>query len=418
MCDATVDKDAHRRELSAIYEKAVCNKEAEIERLRAVLEVEQKRYREATQDFAAANSKRDETFREIQEVFAAKVHEIDGGISTEISAGYDMIAQRLRDEFHAKADADAKRTQAEHTAQLLEIRTTSLLEAERWKAQCEKLQEQLDGVAPYRRELDAMRERLTEKQRQVDVMCRTNAARGNVGEDAISRAVAAAFPSATVSDASKSKQACDIHVAFPDGRLVALESKNKGIVTPGDVEKFVRDIRALKVSKAKFAGGVFVSVASPNIPNKGDLFCEVVDGLPATYVGFPESTGLDAEFLAKVVKMHLQVYDVCVAFGRRSAVASDVVTRVQGLFQHVQKIRGQAEKMRASCAGIIDGIDTMKRDVDALFDGMHEMLAAHVDDVDALVSETTVNCSVCGKVFSCKGIKSHMKQKHHDVLSN
>ena len=56
-----------------------------------------------------------------------------------------------------------------------------------------------------------------------------------------------------------------------------MESKNKDVITRGDLDKFVRDIECLAGKHTDdFIGAVFVSANSMNIPGKGSFTFEII----------------------------------------------------------------------------------------------------------------------------------------------
>ena len=376
--------------------------ELERESVRAISEIGAAVQAEAARQADGALHDLREQLRTVREDFARQLEARDRVVSL-LEADVEGRRAAARAEAEQQFSERMAALRAEHSRDLLEAKLESVSELARLRALYEHSLEQLDAAEPFQRVIRGLREELAEKQRTIDVMSRTNAARGNVGEDEVARALAAAFPSAAVSDASRVKQACDLHVAFPDGRVLAVEVKNKGTVTPGDVDKFVRDLRALKVSKPGFAGGVFVSVGCAGIPGKGELFCEMVDGLPATYVGFAD--GLDAGLLGRLVRLHMHVHEICAGLDRRATVASDLLDRVKVLFATVQRLRERADKVRAACAAAVEGTDAMKREIDAMFVGMHEVLATQAGGVEA----PEARCDACGKTFTAKGLKAHAR---------
>ncbi len=63
------------------------------------------------------------------------------------------------------------------------------------------------------------------------------------------------------------------------------ESKYKQKIQKTDIDKFINDVS----SQSSFIdGAVFVSIMSPNIPNKGSLFVDIVSDAnkPVLYIGY------------------------------------------------------------------------------------------------------------------------------------
>jgi hypothetical protein len=146
---------------------------------------------------------------------------------------------------------------------------------------------------------------IQELKAQLAVLKTTNAYKGEIGEKSIRDVLLKHFLGYEIKDMSAQSGMSDIHLIDRDGSIIAIESKNKNIVSAQDVNKSMNDIKTLKVRyEDKFVGYMFVSIKSNNIPKKGDLYFEMVDNIPVIWYGCQESFEMDLVKLLRLLYMH------------------------------------------------------------------------------------------------------------------
>lgn len=107
-------------------------------------------------------------------------------------------------------------------------------------------------------------------QSQIASLKGSNFSKGVVGENSVRKWLMNAFPDCEIADKSGIASESDLHIIKPNGEFIAVECKNKNIITVQDVDKSVRDIHYLRDRYGdKFVGYIFISLRSMNIPKKG-----------------------------------------------------------------------------------------------------------------------------------------------------
>lgn len=293
-----------------------------------------------------------------------------------------------------------------------------------------------------RAEAEALREELA-------VLRRSNHGRGVQGEERVASCVRRAFPATEVRDVSKQGHACDLWwiVDSASGAFVAIEAKNKAVVTRADVDRFSVDAQALRDRHGSlFLGAIFVSCRSASIPDCGPLKL-VLSPMPLLYLGFdadedtPSRCGSDIPLFAEALQMFLSVSlahrDACAqldakrdrdhADGEEARRAlADVSQRMTPMLDRISRLRSIMHTMRnthlASALALTNKADEELRGVfcevtDACRTmGAYDIAASpppkglnNRDDSDANNSATHT-CSLCGRVFrSAGGLASHSR---------
>ncbi len=204
---------------------------------------------------------------------------------------------------------------------------------------------------------------LAQARAELDRMRASNRAKGVAGEAAVMDALrgSAAFASWVFADTSTKGGQSDFHMTSPCGtRVVAVEVKNKAVVTLGDVEKSARDIVELSERMGpRLVGYVFASVRTRNVPRKGALRMDRVAGVPVLWFGGEA----------------LDVSGACVA------PAMDDLVRATSLLLDVG-VELQALRMEAAEAAHEQ--EDQHREAAAATARMFECLNAHLIRLDAL----------------------------------
>lgn len=111
---------------------------------------------------------------------------------------------------------------------------------------------------------------------------------GNIGEEMIEKWTRELFHNADITDTSGQTSKGDFHIKIHN-KLFLFEIKNKLNIQRSDIEKFIRDIEG---NASDIHGGLFISLGSPSIPNKGDFSLEYISNIPVIYLHVPDRATL------------------------------------------------------------------------------------------------------------------------------
>ncbi len=111
---------------------------------------------------------------------------------------------------------------------------------------------------------------------------------GNLGEEMISNWTRELFNTVEITDTSGMTAKGDLHVKIQN-KIFLIEVKNRINIQRVDIEKFVRDVES---NVSDIHGGLFVSLNSPAIPNKGDFSLEYINEIPVIYLHVPDKQTL------------------------------------------------------------------------------------------------------------------------------
>lgn len=146
-------------------------------------------------------------------------------------------------------------------------------------------------------------------QSEMGVLKSSNMYKGLVGEARVRDILSNHFTNCSVIDTSKTGGLSDVHLVTPEGHLYAIESKNKGSISPQDIEKSYQDIEGLRTEHGEmFKGYIFISHRTRNIPRKGHLCVEEVHGVNVVWFGAMDG---DEHFESNIVLlMHVVMQSV------------------------------------------------------------------------------------------------------------
>jgi hypothetical protein len=178
-----------------------------------------------------------------------------------------------------------------------------------------------------------------------------------------------------VQDASKIAAACDVHVYVNDGLFFAVESKNKSVITHGDIEKFNRDIEFLAATHGdSFIGALFVSTRSLNIPGKGSFSFNVTSKRPVVYMGFSDLELLDKRTMELSVKLLIQTSKYIKNIEETSGDIQDMMDKVRPFVQQIAKSRTDIDRIKQSAAAIIKSSESIDADLATVFEGITKVV--------------------------------------------
>lgn len=381
--------------------KRLASGEAEIRRLteevgelsRRVAVVREHGMRELEEERARMKERTERVEAEYRERLAATQEALKALKAEQRECTDSEVARQMREAAHAREVLckDHERALVELRARLerefKEGAAREAAEVGKWRAMYEEtrraLEERLDGVvrAGYEGRLAELVRALDERERELAVLKKSNAGKGAMGEAAISKYLREWFTGCEVADVGKVKHSCDIHVRWPDGRFVAVESKYKETITKADVEKFISDVEYLRgTCGGAFRGALFVSVKTRNIPGKGDLFLDFRGGKPLMYVGLSGEEGLDKAdgFLKQCVSLLVMMSDYVGGLEKQENDVQEMMRKIAPLLNNIARVRKSMLVVKESNKKILDSVTDMEKEVGEMFERIHG-LVGHMD---------------------------------------
>ena len=277
--------------------------------------------------------------------------------SLEADLERQTAAQALEKECELlKRDVTLANMKAAHNESLSALKVVHNDTMTDMKIDCERYKRMYSDATSgsHRAQVSQLESLLTDARAEMNILKRSNAGKGNLGEFAIGQFVRSAYPSFEVLNTGKQDASCDLHVRVnEEQRYFAVESKNKIEVTKGDIDKFYRDCECLSLSN-KFMGAVFVSLRSRNIPGKGAFSLEFdKDMRPLIFAGFEDPS--DLTFLKHCIDLLIEVSMKCSGLDRGNDVRdrlAPLVKRVSSLRKEIDGIKECAGKIGKSCDSI------------------------------------------------------------------
>lgn len=210
------------------------------------------------------------------------------------------------------------------------------------------------------KEIEHLHQMLEKKENDINILKRSNAGKGNKGEEMIVHYLKEKFTDCIVENTGKMGHSCDVRLTYPNGNFIAIESKYKESgVTRGDITKFQSDIKALKSSNGHvFNGGVFVSIKNKNIPLKSDIHFEIIDTTPVCYLGFQDEEDFEKHFYGQI-SIFMKLASCEFACINRKTLLDDLLNQLVPFFDKLRKMKCTIQKMRSS----LDDLDKTYLDI-------------------------------------------------------
>jgi len=271
-----------------------------------------------------------------------------------------------------------------------------------------------------RRQAEAERKQ-AETERELNIFKNTNQYKGAIGEKTIKDILAKEFTNYEIKDTSGSASMSDIHLINKYGDIIAIECKNKAIITPQDIEKSLIDIKALKEKfQDKFQGYLFVSIRSKNIPKKGDLHYEIVESRPVIWYGMDgcdtsadSADSIDSActteliHLIKVISAHKISTDTDVNQDIITDKLKSYIKKLSDNKKAVLLVHNNMESLRSNISIIQNNIDWIYQDI---FNYLGTTEVAQTAD-----DKQEHNCDKCSMSFKRKNELTRHYNKTHKV---
>lgn len=317
----------------------------------------------------------------------------------------DALSQLTQE--HAKS-MNAIKQQHEQYVQSIRSQHASDIESYRkkisdqydeWIIKFEKLSETYNQSLKH--ELNNYKDKEIESLKcQLSVVQNTNSFKGEQGEQNIRDILRRNFIGYEIADTSAQGGMSDIHLFDKTNSLVAIECKNKSAISTTDVTKSLQDIKNLKAKfPNSFTGYFFVSMRSPNIPKKGDIFYEIIDDIPVIWYGCSNPITLEQD-VVNFIKL-LYCHKI-----RAPQKEETIISAINEHIKKVSEVKKQIDSVVNSMHTMQNSMLTIKATIDWLFQDMYKLLGDPV-------TTSTHQCPHCHIEYKRKGdLQKHINSKH------
>jgi len=149
----------------------------------------------------------------------------------------------------------------------------------------ERESQYIETINVERKRVNALTERLADQSQKKNISC---AEIGIVGEETIEQWIREIYPSADISNKSQESSKGDYHIKISN-KVFLIEVKNKKAIVNTDINKFIRDIEE---NANDIHAGLFITINTSGIPNKGDFSLEYINNIPVIYLYVPDKQTL------------------------------------------------------------------------------------------------------------------------------
>jgi hypothetical protein len=234
---------------------------------------------------------------------------------------------------------------------------------------------------------------------ELNIFKNTNQYKGAIGEKTIKDILNKSFIGYEIKDTSGLTNMSDIHLIDKDNNIIAIECKNKSIITLQDVEKSLLDIKILKEQFGdKFIGYMFISIRSNNIPKKGDLFYEVIESRPVIW--YAANTVIDTD-ITNIIKLLISHKNI-------ESSNIDINNTISKMNSYLKKL----SENKKAIENIKTGILNVQKNNDWIYQDI-------IDYIGVTSKEECFKCIDCNLIFKRKNeLTKHNNKEHKNLLIN
>lgn len=186
---------------------------------------------------------------------------------------------------------------------------------------------------------------------------------GIIGEELVSRWITNIFNSSEIINQTKMSNKGDLHVKI-NNKVFLIEVKNKaGGIYKIDIDKFIRDIT---LNKDDIHGGLFVSLVSNGIPNKGDFSLEYIEGIPVIYIYAP-----DQQTLKTAIK--------ALSFLNNKTDNTTIILTINQLFTKLNATSLIASSLERSVTESKSSVESLKREIKEMISEINSLYEDNPD---------------------------------------
>jgi TolA-binding protein len=289
---------------------------------------------------------------------------------TNVNEAIELERQRFEQELQRTREtltSELKQTE-KYTNQLLAMKTEeSLLFKAKWEATskllAEKDHEYTERIASLcaSEEIKQLRDQIASKNAELLMLRNGNFVKGLTGEFMLRERLQNMFPDWLFEHTGKNPHECDLHMSNASSDTILIESKNKDAITKNDIDKFYSDISHAETIQKRCIGAIFISIRSRNIPWKGQVCLEFVNGIPVLFIGF---SGEDE------VALHLQQYSIpfiqyCTLVAKQTNTVEGgmdtIFTVMNSQFQSILSSKIQIDKLKGQVLEVLKVISELEK---------------------------------------------------------
>lgn len=188
----------------------------------------------------------------------------------------------------------------------------------------------------------------------------------NVGEEMISKWTRELFNNADINTNAAGNLNVRLH-----NKLFLFEIKNRINIQRPDIENFIRDIGN---NNSNIHGGLFISLNSPSIPNKGDFSLEYIKEIPVIYLHVPD-------------KATLKVAIKTLLYLNSKADNTSLTMAINQIYTNIKTISSASVSMSKNLDDARVNLDSLKREIKNGIVYLEQLFAENPE----VKFETTVN---------------------------
>jgi len=281
-----------------------------------------------------------------------------------------VILENTINDLRTKIDKEISKLKDSHIAELSDLKSRHNADINNLRAHTIELQSKLNAVHENHSKLLQEKENIylgREKQylsaineiREIKVSIQkplNPVETGIIGEELISNWISDLFRNAEVIDQTKKSSKGDFHVNI-NGKTFLIEIKNKSSIFKTDIDKFVRDVSE---NANIINGGLFISINTPAIPNKGDFSLEYIDDIPVIYLYVSDKSTLRVAiktllFLNNKSDSSALIMMINNAYNKINAMLSNHV----GIEKSINDLRSLTESNRKEIKNLIINLEEL-----------------------------------------------------------
>jgi hypothetical protein len=180
-------------------------------------------------------------------------------------------------------------------------------------------------------------------------------AQGIIGEETVVKWIGELFNSAEITDQSHLSAKTDLKVKIFN-RILLIEIKNKQTITKIDIDKFIRDMQE---NTNDVNGGIFISLMTPMIPNKGDFSLEYVADKPVIYLHSVDKNSLKIAIKTLCVLGSKENDNIGILINDIYSKANTISAYAASLEKNINESRASLENIRKETRNTLQLIDEL-----------------------------------------------------------
>lgn len=298
-------------------------------------------------------------------------------------------------------DIERKNLTIDHLSTLLEAAKINTVTLEK------KLTDLMENI--YSDSVQQLKDAIKQKDIEISCLKSTNTVKGQIGEKMIIDCLKNIFNDVEVNHTGMKAHVCDVHMTFQNNKKIVFESKFKGNIEKRDVDKFYRDIEGLPKD---VIGGVFVSLMSRNIPNKGCINFEITNDSkrPIMYVAYKDENEFYMHFPHHIM-MFTKLCDIYMENSDDTTDVNNMIDEIKFIYDIIGKNKKRFEDFKTKFLKFYSDMDDEN---DILFKRIDNILKRVPNQ--KIAKKKMFICSQCS--FTCctkKTLNVHASKNHPTI---